>query len=410
MTAHTTTTAAGTVEVKPDAAHHHAPLALSVIIPCLNEAKTIAGCVDEARTLVRELGLPGEVIVADNGSTDGSRETAAAHGARVVPVPARGYGAALRAGILASRGRTIVMGDADGSYDFREALPMVQTLLESRSDLVMGDRFGGRIEPGAMPFKNRYLGNPVLSWIGRTLFDCPVRDFHCGMRAFTREAFDRLDVRSQGMELASDMVMKASLRGMRITQSPITLRRDGRDRPPHLRPWRDGWRHLRFMLSHSPRFALLLPGLVLLALGLSAALFLSTGARRVAGVGLDIHSLIAACLAILLGHQWLLAACVMRLHGVATAIGPAKGFAGWMLNRLSAERLLATGGVMVLLGLVPMGWLIATWARADFGPLDTGTTLRPTMLGFTLIALGGQTVMSGVVASMLSLARSGNGA
>ena len=245
------------------------PIELTVVMPCLNEAETVARCIDKAKLGFEKAGLAGEIIVADNGSTDGSQRIAGEHGARVVAVAEKGYGSALRGGIEAANGCYLIMGDADDSYDFSESGKFVAKLREGY-DLVMGCRLpsgGGTIAPGAMPWKNRYLGNPVLSFLGRLFFRTPVRDFHCGLRAFSREAYARISPSTTGMEFASEMVMKASIEKLRIAEVPITLHKDGRSRPPHLRPWRDGWRHLRFMLIYSPRWLFLFPGLALAAGG-----------------------------------------------------------------------------------------------------------------------------------------------
>ena len=282
-----------------------ADLDLTIVMPCLNEAETIVTCVEMARRGLEAAGVSGEVLVADNGSTDGSIELAEKHGARVVRVAAKGYGNALRGGIEAARGRWILMGDADASYDFGEAPRFIGKLREG-CDLVMGCRLpagGGTIKPGAMPWKNRWLGNPVLSFIGRLLFRTPIRDFHCGLRAFSREACERMALKTTGMEFASEMVMKASLFGMRMAEVPITLHPDGRSRPPHLRPWRDGWRHLRFMLIYSPRWLFLVPGLVLAAIGLGAGALLSFGPVTVGAVRLEVGTLIISSISLILCAQ-----------------------------------------------------------------------------------------------------------
>lgn len=251
------------------------PLAVSVVLPCLNEAETVALCVKAALAALERSGLTGEVLVADNGSTDGSQELARAAGARVVLVPQRGYGAALLGGIAAARGRTIVMGDADMSYDFG-AVPEFVKAMDAGAELVMGSRFRGGIEPGAMPPLHRWLGNPVLSFLGRLFFRVPVSDFHCGLRGFRKDAIERLELKTTGMEFASEMVVKAALFGLRIAEIPVILRPDGRSRPPHLRTWRDGWRHLRFLLVYSPRWLFLYPGLALILLGSGLMAWLSS--------------------------------------------------------------------------------------------------------------------------------------
>lgn len=381
---------------------------VSFVLPCLNEAMTIEGCVKAAMECIRRNGLRGEVVVGDNGSTDGSQEIATRAGARVVAVSKKGYGNALMGGIEAARGRYIIMGDSDMSYDFGEGMKFVERLRQGY-DLVMGNRFdrrgGGGVQPGAMPFKNRYLGNPALSWVGRVLFNVPARDFHCGLRAFTREAFGRMNVRTPGMEFASEIVIKATLQDMRIGEVPIKLWPDGRGRPPHLRPWRDGWRHLRFMMCLSPRWTLFVPGVLLLAFGLLVGALVAIKPVLVGGVAFDVHTLVAASLATIIGYQWCVAAVLMRVYGLHREIGPPS--AG--LNRLSGafnlERGLIAGLAMCAAGLVPMLWVLWHWYQSGLGELDVRVTLRPMIIGATVIAVGVQTVLAALVFGMLQVRR-----
>ena len=275
---------------------------LSVVMPCLNESETLATCIRKARTALTTHGIDGEILIADNGSTDGSQEIAAREGARVVDVPVRGYGAALMAGIQAAKGKYVLMGDSDDSYDFGHPHRFLEPLREG-ADLVMGNRFRGGIEPGAMPFLHRYLGNPVLSLIGRVFFRVPSGDLYCGLRAFNRESILKLNLRSKGMEFAHEMVVRSALSGYRIVEIPTTLRPDGRNRPPHLRTWRDGWRTLRFLLLYSPRWLFLYPGAVLIVLGLAGSAWLLQGPQFIRGVGLDVHTLLYAFVSVLLGFQ-----------------------------------------------------------------------------------------------------------
>lgn len=380
---------------------------ISFVLPCLNEARTLRPCIENAWACARELGVSAEVIVADNGSTDGSPEIARDAGARVVNVAKRGYGAALRAGFGAARGRFIVMGDADQSYDFRDAAAMIARLRDG-ADLVMGARLGragGTIKPGAMPWKHRYIGNPALSGLGRFLFKTPVSDFHCGLRAFTREAAAHMDLRSDGMELASEMVARAALLGLRIEESPITLHKDGRDRPPHLRSWRDGWRHLSFMLCLAPRWTLLAPGAALVAVGV--ALILLTGVKPfvIAGVRLDVHTLIAACMMVLVGAQAMLAALAARGLALATRVGPPPKAALMALGVLTPFRALCIGLVLGALGLALIALPTFAWFGAGMGDLDPARTLRPMILGSTLMALGAQVVCTAWLLAMLRVAR-----
>lgn len=383
------------------------PPEVSFVMPCLNEARTLSACIENAWHCARELGVNAEVIIADNGSTDGSPAIAHAAKARVVNVPTRGYGAALRAGFNAARGQFIIMGDADQSYDFRDAGPMIARL-RAGADLVMGARLGragGTIKPGAMPWKHRYIGNPVLSRLGRFLFKTPVSDFHCGLRAFTRDAIAHMDLRSDGMELASEMVARAALLGLRIEESPITLHKDGRDRPPHLRSWRDGWRHLSFMLCLAPRWTLLAPGAALVLLGL--ALILLTGVKpfTIAGVRLDIHTLIAACMMALVGAQAMLAALAARGLALATRVGPPPKAAQWAMKALTPFRALCIGLVLAAAGLALIALPTFAWFGAGLGDLDPARTLRPMILGSTLMALGAQVVSTAWLLAMLRVAR-----
>src|SRR5271155_2891169 len=296
-------------------------LLVTILMPCLNEAETLAYCVRQAVAALRDNNVAGEVLVADNGSTDGSQQIATDEGARVVNVPTRGYGAALIAGIDAARGKYILMADADASYHF-EHLPRFLPKLEEGYDLVMGNRFSGSIEPGAMPPLHRYLGNPVLSSIGRIFFRIPVRDFHCGLRAFRRDPILSLNLRTTGMEFASEMVVKSSLAGLRMTEVPTTLSPDGRSRPPHLRSWRDGWRHLRFMLLFSPRWLFLVPGLVLSALGVVFAAVLAVQNITIGGAILNVGTLMMACMAVVVGFQLTAFAFYTKIFAMAEGLLP----------------------------------------------------------------------------------------
>ncbi len=294
---------------------------LSVVMPCLNEARTITACVSEALEALKASGICGEVIIADNGSTDGSQALASEAGARVVAVKAKGYGNALRGGIAAARGRYLIMGDADQSYDFSH-LPRFLERLRAGAGLVMGNRFCGGIAAGAMPWKNRYIGNPILSFFGRLLFRTPARDFHCGLRGFSMEAYRRMDLRTTGMEFASEMVIKASLLGLRVEEVPTVLRQDGRGRPPHLRPWRDGWRHLRFMLLFSPRWLFLIPGLALFFSGLLAMALLLPGPRHLGRIELDVHTLLFASIGVLVGFQSVAMAVLSKSFAIRAGLRP----------------------------------------------------------------------------------------
>ncbi|HET6663903.1 MAG TPA: glycosyltransferase family 2 protein, partial [Acidimicrobiales bacterium] len=322
---------------------------LSVVLPCLNEAETLATCITKARDSMARLGIDGEIVVADNGSNDGSQAIAVEHGARVVPVPERGYGAALRTGIAHARGTFVIMADADDSYALDDLEPFV-TQLRQGSDLVMGDRFAGGIAPGAMPALHRYLGNPVLSFVGRRFFRVPIHDFHCGMRGFRRDRMLELGLRTNGMEFASEMVVRASLAGLDIAEVPTTLRPDGRSREPHLRTWRDGWRHLRFLLAFSPRWLFLYPALLLVTGGAVAFAALWTGPVRVGDVAFDVQTMTLAATAIVVGLQTGGLALVSRAYGFRLGLLPRSDRLERMLDRFTLEWGLIVGALMTLGG------------------------------------------------------------
>jgi hypothetical protein len=375
---------------------------LTIVLPCLNEAETLAGCVDEALVALREHNICGEVIVADNGSTDGSQEIAVRHGARVVAVEQKGYGRALQGGIAAARGRYILMGDSDGSYDFTHAWRFVEKLREGW-EIVMGNRFRGGIEPGAMPWKNRVFGNPLLSGIGRLFFRCPVHDLHCGLRAFQRTAYEKLELRTAGMEFASEMVIKATLFGLRMTEIPTVLRRDGRNRPPHLRPWRDGWRHLRFMLLFCPRWLFLQPGLGLIAIGSALGAVLLRGPLRLGAVTLDVHTLFFSAMAVLIGFQSVAFAVCTKIFAIQFGVLPKDDrFQSW-LGWIELEKGLAAGGALIVAGLILSFRALGFWGQHHFGDLATGELLRWVIPGGLLLTLGCQIVLVSFFLSILRL-------
>ena len=371
-------------------------------MPCLNEALTITGCVREAMDALAAAGIAGEVVVADNGSTDGSQNLAAQAGARVVPITIKGYGNALRGGITAARGRYLLMGDADGSYDFSH-LPRFVERLRAGADLVMGNRFLGGIQPGAMPWKNRHIGNPVLSFIGRLFFGTSIGDFHCGLRAFTADAYRRMDLRTTGMELASEIVIKSVLFGLRVEEVPTVLRKDGRDRPPHLRPWRDGWRHLRFMLLFSPRWLFWYPGILLMALGVIVGGALLQGPLPLGRVTLDVHTLLFAAVAVLIGFQATSFAVLSKF--VATRAGlrrPEAGFEDWF-RHLTLESGLVSGSVLVAIGLALSIGAVSIWSDRSFGPLQPAQTLRWVIPGALCLVLGCQMILTSFFLGVLRL-------
>jgi hypothetical protein len=379
------------------------PPELTILMPCLNEAETLEVCVRKALGYLTRSGVKGEVVIADNGSTDGSQDLARNAGARVVDVPARGYGAALLGGIAAARGRYIIMGDADDSYDFENLDAFVQRL-RAGDDLVMGNRFQGGIKPGAMPPLHRYLGNPVLSFLGRLFFNIPVGDFHCGLRGFSKSAIDGLGLKSPGMEFASEMVVKASLAKLKMSEAPTTLSPDGRTRAPHLKTWRDGWRHLRFLLLHSPKWLFIYPGLALMVAGITGAAALAQGSVHITPtVELDIHTLAAACFAIIIGSQMLLFGFVARRYAAAEGILPPPRAGGDLLGALNLERLLQIALVLVGAGLVGACWAFSYWTSVHFGAIEYNFVLRALLLSLTTIVVGVQTAASAFLASVFNL-------
>jgi glycosyltransferase involved in cell wall biosynthesis len=376
---------------------------LSIVMPCLNEARTVGRCVDLALQSLKSMGVPGEVVVADNGSTDGSQEIAVRHGARVIAVQRRGYGSALQAGIAAAHGKYIVMGDADDSYDFGRLEPFVEKL-RGGHDLVMGNRFQGGIQPGAMPWLHRYIGNPVLSGILNLFFHSPIRDAHCGLRAFRKDAYDRLGLTTTGMEFASEMVVKACLQRQKIAEVPTILRPDGRDRPPHLRSFRDGWRHLRFMLLHCPLWLYLIPALFLLGGGAALMAWLTPGPRALGGVVLDVHTMLFGALAVLLGYQIFWYWACARLFGYAHGMLPAQTWSKRFTEYFSLERGLVMGLLLLACGFALNIWLASQWYGSYLGPREVPTTLRLALWGITTMVLGAQTIFSSFLLSMLRLA------
>ena len=376
---------------------------LSIVMPCLNEAETLAVCIGKVQGFLKSSGISGEVVIADNGSTDGSREIARGLGARVVEVPVRGYGAALQAGIAAAKGRFVIMGDADDSYDFSNLMPFVEGL-RAGNDVVMGDRFAGGIDPGAMPFLHRYLGNPVLSFLGRLFFGLQCRDFHCGLRGFSRQAVLELGLQTTGMEFASEMLVRAGLSKLSIASVPTRLAKDGRSRPPHLRTWRDGWRHLRFLLLFSPRWLFVYPGLAMIALGLAVTLLLLPGPVPLGtGVNLDVHTLLIACMCVLVGTQSITFGMLARRYAAARGLLPQSAQYGRFLNLLTLERLLQFGGVLAVAGFAGIVWSFSIWRSEDFGALQYSSVMRILIPSVTLIASGIQMALAGFLASVMDI-------
>ncbi|MCE7008861.1 glycosyltransferase family 2 protein [Kibdelosporangium philippinense] len=379
-------------------------LELTIVLPCLNEAETLEICVRKATQSLERLGVKGEVVVADNGSTDGSQDIARANGARVVDVPRRGYGAALMAGIEAADGKYVLMADADDSYALDDIEGFLVELRKG-ADLVMGNRFQGGIAPGAMPFLHRYLGNPVLSKLGKVFFRIPVGDFHCGIRAFRRDRMLELGLRTSGMEFASEMVVRSALNHRKIAEVPTTLRPDGRSRAPHLRTWRDGWRHLRFLLAFSPRWLLYYPSAAFSLIGLVGLLWLSFGPQQVGGIGFGLQSMLAFATMFILGLQGTGLAVVARSYAAHLGLLPPPS--GRMMERVakaSLERGVWIGSLLILLGIASFIVAILTWGATGFGALDVVETMRIPILGMVCIVSGFQMIS---VSFTLSLTKIG---
>ena len=377
-------------------------LELSIVMPCLNEAETLERCIAKATGFLRRSGISGEIVVGDNGSTDGSVAIARRCGARVAHVPIRGYGAALYGAITASRGKYCIMGDSDDSYNFSD-LDLFVKELRAGADLVMGNRFLGGIDAGAMPWKNRYIGNPVLSGLGQFLFSASTRDFHCGLRGFSRDAFERMDLRTTGMEFASEMVIKATLMEMNVVEVPTTLSRDGRSRPPHLRPFRDGWRHLRFMLLFSPNWLFLYPGLLLMMVGIVLGAKLLASPVHINGVRLSVDTLIYSVTMIEIGFQAVLFALLSRAYAVQEGLFPRSAAPTLFDQLFRLERGIILGSVLVLLGFALFLYAFRIWENARFGPLDV-EMVTPIVIGSSIsFSLGIEVILSSFFLSMLKL-------
>ena len=379
-------------------------LELSILMPCLNEAETLEICIQKALRSLRELDIAGEVIIADNGSTDGSQDIATRMGARVVPVAAKGYGSALMGGIIAARGVYIIMGDADDSYDFSNLGFFVHKLREG-FDLVMGNRFQGGIKPGAMPPLHKYLGNPVLTWVGRLFFASPVGDFRCGLRGFRRGSILKLDLQTTGMEFASEMVVKASVYKLRITEIPTVLSPDGRSRPPHLRTWRDGWRHLRYLLLYSPRWLFLYPGTALMIWGLVIVVWLLPGTQKIGSISFDVHTLLYGAIAIIIGFQAVTFAFFTKIFAISEKFLPEDPKLNKIFRYVTLETGLMVGVTLILIGIVGSFLSLTIWSETAFGSLDPSKTLRLVIPSLTCLTVGLQMVLSSFFLSVLGLKR-----
>jgi len=390
-------------EIPKESVRNEEDIEVSVVLPCLDEERTLAGCIDTIQNAFKLHDLVGEIIVADNGSVDGSREIARLRGVRLESVNDRGYGNALRGGIAAARGKYIIFGDADGSYDFMD-VPRFVIKLREGNELVMGNRFKGEIHDGAMPWLHRYLGNPVLSALGRLFFGVQVGDFHCGLRGFSKTAYDRMELRSSGMEFASEMVIKAALHGLRTGEIPIELRPDGRNRPPHLRTWRDGWRHLRFMMLMCPRWLFWLPGLFLFCVSLLLAIALELGAVLVGPMRFSIHTLLVAGTGMIVAVQLItFAVYTERLAGLIGLRGTPKR-SGDGLTTVSLEHGLFVGFGLMIIGFGLLTWQTIAWSGIGFGPLDPEITMRTVIPAVVCIIHGFQLGFGSFFLSFLNLA------
>jgi Glycosyl transferase family 2 len=375
---------------------------LTILMPCLNEAQTLAVCIAKAQSYLQRAGIDGEVLIADNGSDDGSQALARSHGARVVDIATRGYGAALIGGIAAARGRFVIMGDADDSYDFSRLDEFVEKL-RSGAQLVMGNRFRGGIADGAMPPLHRYLGNPVLSGIGHLFFPSAIRDFHCGLRGFERDAIMSLRLRAPGMEFASEMVVQATVHGLKAVEVPTTLSPDGRNRPPHLRSWRDGWRHLRLLLLLSPRWLFLYPGLMLVLSGVIGLICLVPQQRHLGNVVLGIHTLLFAGVSTVLGVQAASFAVFAKVFAIQSGLLPGDPRIAWLTRQATLERALIGGLLLATAGLCGAAYAFIQWGHTGFGPLGPDTTMRVVIPSATAILVGMQIALSGFFLAVLQL-------
>ena len=380
------------------------PLELTILMPCLNEAETLEICMTKARRWMEEAGVHGEILIADNGSTDGSIQLAEKNGARLTRTEIKGYGSTLLTGIHAAQGKYIIMGDADDSYDFSRLTPFLEKL-RAGYQLVMGNRFRGGIAPGAMPPLHRYLGNPILTAIGRLFFVSEIKDFHCGMRGFDRAAILSLNLRTAGMEFATEMVVKATLNQLKVIEVPTTLSPDGRGRPPHLRSWRDGWRCLRFLLMYSPRWLFFMPGLFCIVLGLVLGALVLPGPLTIRGIHFDIHSLLFASALIIIGHQAIIFALFTKKFAIEERLLPHDPFFQKMSKHLTLETGLLLGLALFCTGLFFSCLATFQWARQSFGQLDPTVVMRHLIPSVTAMITGVQTIFSSFFLSILGLRR-----
>ena len=375
---------------------------LTILMPCLNEAETLASCIKKAKHWIKNSKISAEILIADNGSTDGSQKIAKSMGARVVNVKEKGYGSAIFYGSLVAKGEWIIVGDSDDSYDFSKLDNFVKKLNEGY-ELVVGNRFLGGIEKGAMPWKNRYIGNPILTKIGRIFFNCPVKDFHCGLRAYTKAAFKKMDLRTSGMEFASEMIIKANLFNMKIAEVPTTLSKDGRSRPSHLRPWRDGWRHLRFMLLFSPLWLFFIPGLLLFLLSGILYSFLLFGPIQIGSITFDVHTLFYAQTGIIIGLLSMIFSIFIKAFGIKEGLLPKSSRLQNIQKYLKPELSALIGFLMIIIGLIIGFMALLTWGKTGFGQLTTNLLLRKISFSTTLIILGSEILLAVFVLEFLTI-------
>ncbi|WP_139856252.1 glycosyltransferase family 2 protein [Aequorivita sinensis] len=375
---------------------------LSIVMPCLNEAETLAVCINKAQSFFERENISGEVIIADNGSTDGSQKIATDLNARVVNVPQKGYGSALRGGIEAANGKYVIMGDADDSYDFSNLMPYVIKLREGY-DLVMGNRFKGGIKKGAMPFLHKYLGNPVLSFIGRLFFKSKIGDFHCGLRGFSKEAYYKMELKTTGMEFASEMIVKSSLKDLKITEVNTILSPDGRSRPPHLNTWRDGWRHLRFLVLYSPNWLFLIPGLLLFIFGIITSSFLLFGTVSIGSVNFGVHTLLFTSGFVLIGFQFILFYGLTKVFTVENELLPKSNKYDKLFKLINLEKGLIVGAILVIIGIILSFSAYFDWQAINFGDIENTSTLRSVIPAITLMLLGVQVILFSLFFSILGL-------
>lgn len=375
---------------------------LTIVMPCLNEAETLKVCIDKAMKYLNDNNISGEVVIGDNGSTDGSQEIARSCGARVVDIPRKGYGSALMGAIQAAHGKYVIMGDSDDSYDFSNLNAYIEKLREGY-DLVMGNRFKGGVAKGAMPFLHRYLGNPVLSFIGKLFFGGGINDFHCGLRGFRQDIVTLLNLQTTGMEFASEMVVKSQINKLKIIEVPTTLSPDGRSRPPHLRTWRDGWRHLRFLLLYSPKWLFLIPGSTLMILGLLLFVLIQKGPVQLMNIYFDTNTLLYAGAFIVIGFQAVNFAVFTRIYAIQQGFLPKNNTLDKMYNFITLEAGLVIGILITLAGLAGSVYSLYLWDLEEFGNLNYSSILRVVIPSVIAIMIGLQTIFSSFFLSFLGL-------